>query len=343
MTFHVLALALLVAGLMPNTARPQILPEEWTTYQERFVAEDGRVVDDGNGGISHSEGQGYGLLLAVLSGDRPGFERIWSFTQRELMLRDDGLAAWKWDPATTPHIMDANNASDGDILIAYALAQADALWSEDGFGESARQIAQALARTSVFEHHGEMLLRPGVAGFAAGERPDGPVVNPSYWVFEAFPVLETLAPETDWQAVARSGRKIASAGFGDRRLPPDWLSMAAKPVPAEGFPAEFGYNALRIPLYLMRAHDPDMELLKRMRDGMTGPSGGVARVDLDAGRVIEELTDPGYRIIPALASCILDRQPLADDLTRFTPTNYYPSTLHLLSLSFARKERPECL
>ncbi len=300
MTFHVLALALLVAGLMPNTARPQILPEEWTTYQERFVAEDGRVVDDGNGGISHSEGQGYGLLLAVLAGDRPGFERIWSFTQRELMLRDDGLAAWKWDPATTPHIMDANNASDGDILIAYALAQADALWSEDGFGESARQIAQALARTSVFEHHGEMLLRPGVAGFAAGERPDGPVVNP-------------------------------------------WLSMAAKPVPAEGFPAEFGYNALRIPLYLMRAHDPDMELLKRMRDGMTGPSGGVARVDLDAGRVIEELTDPGYRIIPALASCILDRQPLADDLTRFTPTNYYPSTLHLLSLSFARKERPECL
>lgn len=346
---RMLALSLLAVLPMPHaafseTALDLIAAEEWVAYRERFVAEDGRVVDDANGGVSHSEGQGYGMLLALLAGSRPDFERIWTFTETELMLRDDGLAAWTWDPAASPRVTDRNNASDGDILIAYALARAGEGWGEDRFVARARQIAQALGRTSVFEHRGRLLLRPGVDGFDADDRPDGPVVNPSYWVFEAFPVLESLAPETDWPAVARGGRAlIAEAGFGGRRLPPDWLSLAGEARPAEGFPAEFGYNALRIPLYLMRARDGDMELLRRMRDGMTGAGGSLALVDLESGDVRDELADPGYRIIPALAACVLDGEPLPAELTRFAPTLYYPSTLHLLTLAHIREDRPECL
>lgn len=338
------ALCLLVASLMPRAAFCQIQSSEWDAYRERFVAGDGRVVDDGNGGISHSEGQGYGLLLAFLAGNRPDFERIWSFTQKELMLRDDGLAVWKWDPAARPPVADINNASDGDILIAYALARAGAGWGEDRFTGKAREIAQALARTSVFEHRGRLLLRPGVSGFDAGARRDGPVVNLSYWVFEALAAFEALAPETDWRKLAQDGRKlIAEAGFGARGLPPDWLSLAGAPKPAEGFPAEFSYNALRIPLYLMRAGDGDMEVLRRLRDGMTLADGRIALVDLESGAVVEELDDPGYRIIPALAGCVLDGDRLADELERFSPTLYYPSTLHLLALAHLRENRPECL
>lgn len=345
MTGRAFAICCLLASfLMPHTAFSQIEQEEWAAYTERFVAEEGRVIDDANGGISHSEGQGYGMLLAFLAGNRPDFERIWSFTQRELMLRNDGLAVWKWDPAASPSVTDPNNASDGDILIAYALAAAGERWGEQRFIESARGIAQALGRTSVFEHRERLLLRPGVAGFNATERPDGPVVNPSYWVFEAFPVLETLAPDTDWAALASSGRDlIAETGFGERGLPPDWLSLADKPRPAEGFPAEFSYNALRIPLYLMRARDEDMELLRRMHDGMTGADGSLVLVNLESGEIADELGDPGYRIIPALAACVLDGQKLPAELTRFAPTLYYPSTLHLLTLAHIREDRPECL
>ena len=40
-----------------------------------------------------------------------------------------------------------------------------------------------------------MVLMPGVGGFTPPDRPDGTVVvNPSYWVFEAFPVLKELRP-----------------------------------------------------------------------------------------------------------------------------------------------------
>lgn len=341
MTKRALAL-FLFAWLMPTAAPCQILPEEWAAYAERFVAEDGRVVDDANGGISHSEGQGYGLLLAFMAGNRPDFERIWSFTQGELLLRDDGLAAWKWDPDAKPHITDINNASDGDILIAYALTLAGQAWGDQRFVEQARRMAVALGQRAVVEHQGRVLLRPGVTGFDAADRADGPVVNLSYWVFEAFPALADLAPESDWAALAAGGRSLtAQAAFTDRRLPPDWLSVARVPVPAAGFPAEFGYNALRIPLYLMRAKDGDMELLRRLRDGMTD-DGQVALVDLGSGAVKERLSDAGYRIVPALADCVLDGTKVPADLATFAPTLYYPSTLHLLALAHIREARPEC-
>lgn len=339
-----------MAGLMCSAssfAQPSpdtITGEEWTAYKTRFVSSDGRVIDDANGGISHSEGQGYGLLLAYLAGNRADFELIWSFTRDALLLRDDGLAVWKWDPSTSPPVKDPNNASDGDILIAYALALAGEQWSDDALLRAGTKLARAVASTSIYDHEGRRLLRPAVTGFSAPEQPDGPVVNPSYWVFEAFPVLARLAPDAGWSKLADDGIELVRAGgFGDRQLPPDWLSVAGELSPAAGFPAEFSYNAVRIPLYLIRAFNEDAQLLRRLRDGMTGENGGLTLVDLTTGDVKEHLTDPGYRMIPALASCVLDGQAIPADLRTFQPTLYYPSTLHLLALAHAREEHAQCL
>jgi len=339
----------LLAGLaslcmVSSMANAAITQQEWAEYSARFVSAEGRVVDDGNGGISHSEGQGYGLLLSFLGGNRPEFERIWSFTQRELLLRDDNLAAWRWDPNEKPHITDLNNASDGDILIAYSLALAGAAWKEERFTTSAKSIATALGRSSVFAHQDKLLILPGVAGFGKDARPDGPVVNLSYWVFEAFPVLDQLGTGTDWTDLSRSGVSLLEeASFGSRKLPADWISAEASPRPATGFPAEFGYNAVRIPLYLIRANTGDKELLRRLRDGMTKEDGSIVLVDFSSGKETAVLRDPGYRIISGLAACVLDGTRLPKDLQTFAPTLYYPSTLQLLALAYIREERRECL
>lgn len=332
------------AGALAQPVANAIEEEEWAAYKERFVEDGGRVVDDGNGGISHSEGQGYGMLLAWLAGNRADFERIWSFTRINLMLRDDGLFVWKWDPQTQPAVSDPNNASDGDMLIAYALALAGTGWNEEQYTAQAREIAGTLARQALFEWEGKLLLRPGTAGFDAEDSPDGPVVNLSYWVFEALPVLEQLAPEGDWAELGRSGLEVLrEAAFSDRNLPPDWLSVAADTQPADSFPARFSYDAMRIPLYMIRAREDDTALLDQLRQGMTGESGGLALVDLETGKVDEELMDAGYRVIPALMTCVLDGTPVPEDLLGFEPTVYYPSTLHLLALAHVREERPECL
>src|SRR5690606_11495111 len=123
--------------------------------------------------------------------------------------------------------------------------------------------------------------------------------------------------------------------FSDRKLPPDWLSLRRLPQAADGFGFEFGYNAVRMPLYLMRAGKEDEELLTTLRDGMVA-DGGIGVVDLADGSTREPLPDRGYRIIPAAASCVLEGTPLDADLTVFDPQFYYPATLQLLALAHLR-------
>jgi endoglucanase len=330
-----------VAGMTAGTRF--VTPQEWHAYAEAFVAPSGRIVDTGNGGISHSEGQGYGLLLAYLAGMREDFDRIWRFTLTEMMIRDDGLVAWKWDPGASPNLTDLNNASDGDILIAYALELAGEAWGVPAYSQAATDLTRALGEAVLLEEDGALLLLPGVTGFGVADRPDGPVVNASYWVFEAFPVLGLIDPDHDWSVVARSGEDLVrEVRLGARQLPPDWLSLATLPRPADGFAPEFGYNSLRIPLYLIRAGADDPALLARFKEGMSS-DGGVGVIDLMTGRVVRRLDEPGYRAIPALIGCVLGDGPLPAALSTFEPTHYYPSTLHLLVLSHARKELPQCL
>jgi endoglucanase len=326
-------------------AAPSITAEEWTLYRDKFLDPAGRIVDTANAGISHSEGQGYGLLLAFLADSRGDFDRLLAFTRTQMLLRDDGLAVWKWNPNANPHVEDINNATDGDLLIAYAAALAGTAWRRPDLIAQALAIAGALADHGVFKTAGMVLLKPGVQGFGKEERSDGPVVNPSYFVFEAIDAFAEVQPKGPWNDLSRDGLKLLkmSMDIGPAGLPPDWVSLAAKPAAAEGMPQEFGYNAVRIPLYLLRAGIRDRALLQTLAKNMTGADGDIRVVNISTGDTIKLLKDPGYRIIPALIACVLDGKPLPEDTRTFTPTEYYPSTLHLLALSFARSQKSGCL
>lgn len=338
-TVRAICVALILAlGPMTAHAAPQVSPENWAAYKQHFLEASGRIVDNANGGISHSEGQGYGLLLAYLAGDAAAFQLIWSFTRTELLIRDDGLAAWKWDPATSPHVGDINNATDGDILIAYALGQAGAAWGDPQLTAAATRIVKAIGRNGLWDHQGRTLIAPATTGFAAGEQADGPVVNLSYWIFEAFPLFAQLDPSVDWNKVGGDGLAVlAAAKFGPHKLPPDWLSLARRPRPATGFTAEFGYNAVRIPLYLARAGIVRPDLTRSyIKDGR------FAITDIATGAAKDTLDDPGYRIIPAISACLTDGSPVPDELRRFAPVLYFPSTLHLLALAHLAAHDGDC-
>jgi len=317
---------------------------EWSAYQTQFVAEDGRVIDNANGDISHSEGQGYGLLLAYLAGDRAAFEKIWSFTRTELIVRDDGLAAWRWDASATPHITDTNNATDGDILIAYALALAGQGWNEADKLEAATSMIKTVGDNLIVKTRGDSLILPGSKGFRKSDRKDGPVVNPSYWVFEALPLFAEISSNTVWNDTSASGQQlIADAQFGTAKLPTDWISMAkATPRPADGFPPEFGYNSIRVPLYLMRAGLGGKQNLAAFAEAFNGPEGA-AIVDVKSGKRLDPLVEPGYRIIGAAMDCVLNGAPIPAALQTFAPESYFGSTLQLLTLDYLRKNHGPCL
>ncbi|MFS8047448.1 glycosyl hydrolase family 8 [Rhizobium sp. BR 314] len=324
--------------------RAAIDPQAWTLYKARFLDANGRILDNGNSGISHSEGQGYGLLLAYLANNPADFEQIWYFTRTELLLRDDGLAVWKWDPEVTPHVTDTNNASDGDLLIAYALALAGSAWNNKDYLQTAAAMAKSLLSHVVIDTGGRTLLIPGVEGYQAPGRKDGPIINPSYWVYEAIPVMALLAPSGRWQKLKDDGLSLLrSMQFGPRKLPADWVSLRAKPAPADGFEPEFGYNSVRIPLYLARAGITDKSLLTRLQQGMTVEGDEPATIDLASGKLKDRLPDPGYRIVNDVVACVVDGTKLPASVRQFAPTLYYPATLQLLSLAFVTEKHPECL
>ncbi|QCJ00135.1 glycosyl hydrolase family 8 [Agrobacterium larrymoorei] len=336
---------LLMMVLSPITAKAASLnAADWESYRASFLDPSGRIIDTANNNISHSEGQGYGMWLAVLADDVSNFELIWSFTKTELLVRDDGLAAWKWDPQANPHVSDINNATDGDILIAYALSLAARQWGRQDYASAAQAIAQAVLDKTVIERGGRTLLLPGTTGFAETERPDGPIINQSYYIFEAFPALNELVPSPLWGRLTADGlAAITNHAFGDRKLPADWISVKTRARPADGFPQEFGYNSVRIPLYLARAGVGTPELYDRLSRGMSLETGNVATFDLRTGAAKDVLSDPGYRVIPALLACVSKRTPIPQDLKSYASTLYYPSTLHLLALSFVAQTNQECL
>lgn len=340
-----LALACLLAFFAPRLAcaqqenAPLISGEEWAAYKQKFLDPGGRIVDDANGHISHSEGQGYGMLLAYLAGSRADFDLIWSFTRTEMLLRDDHLSVWRWDPGATPHVTDINNATDGDILIAYALALAGRGWNVPEFSMAATSMIKAIAAATVRTSGVRSIIMPAASGFAPSDRADGPVVNLSYWVFEAFPLFAELDPDTGWDRVARDGLAlIEESTAGPNQLPPNWLSLKGRPQPADGFEPEFGYDALRIPLYLVRSGAGSPELLTPF----AAMEGGIPITDLATGAIDRRLAEPGYAIIPALARCVLRKAPVPPELKRFAPSLYFPSTLHLLALAWLAEHGEVC-
>ena len=319
---------------------------EWAAYAASFITPDGRVVDNANGNVSHSEGQGYGLLLARIANDPERFQAIWHWTERHLKVRPDHLLSWKWDPAKGA-VTDTNTATDGDILVAWALADAARQFNRPDYLVAARQMAESIGREVIEDRHGSPILLPGVSGFHEKDQPDGPVINLSYWVFPAFRTLKELAPGHDWEGLEAQGLAVlAKSGFGPLRLPADWQSLAGPaPVPAKDFPPRFGYDAIRIPLYLAWAGGPGaIEALHRFAKLPSGaPSDGPFVYDITTGSPVQRLDGSGYRLILALARCATAGGTIDPDIIKSRDALYYPETLRLLSLAVIRERYPQCL
>ncbi len=305
----------------------------WQTYKERFVTAEGRVVDTANGGTSHSESQGYGLLLAEAHEDRVAFEKIWSWTAKHLGVRDDALFAWRWEQGKG--VVDQNNATDGDLLIAWALCRAATSWKKPEWRRASAAIAKDVrTKMRVSSAFGDLVL-PGGSGF---KRDGGTVVNLSYWLFPAFVELETVDPSPVWRALTHSGLALLrEARFSRWELPPDWLLVGRSGLRvAPGHDPNYGYNAIRVPLNLAWAGVRDAALYKPFR-GFDQAAGSLlprATVGLPSGVPGEDPALPGmmaiYRLVEGPGN--LEPHSLAASYRSIAPDEpYFSASLGLLS------------
>lgn len=245
------ALSIALAGLCslgPTSACAAPRGVDWRSFKQAFVNPDGRVLDTGGGGVSHSEGQGYGMLFAVEGRDRSGFDAIWGWTQRTLK-RPDGLLSWRYTPGVG--VSDPNNATDGDILVAWALLLAAKRWRAPDYQQAGLTLMKAMAERLLVARNSTLLLLPGADGFRF---PDGSMLlNPSYYVFPALDEMQRAEPGGPWEKIIGDGLQVLQeARFGVWALPPDWLRLEASgsfSLPAS-HPPRFSYDAIRAPLYL---------------------------------------------------------------------------------------------
>ncbi|MEN3794796.1 glycosyl hydrolase family 8 [Fulvimarina sp. MAC3] len=317
----------------------------WQYYRSVFMSADGRIIDRENGSISHSEGQGYGMLIAASVGDRASFDKLWDWTERELQIREDSLTAWKWDPSAAPHVTDRNNATDGDLLIAWALLRAFDRWGVPDHKREAKAIIDDIVRFTVVANDKGRIILPGAQGFDAGSQPDGPVVNLSYWVFPALSEIGNHFPAFGALKLEESGlRLLIEATRSAPHLPTEWSGLGKGSVqPAEEFDPYFGYNALRIPLYLAWSDLDAANVLKSIDAAWSGENeNGLAVVDVTTDTPIEPISGAGYRAIHELAACSLSSSTLNMERSSFDASTYYGSTLHLLSMLAISERYPQC-
>lgn len=221
----------------------------WTAYRDKYMMADGRIVDTGNKGVSHSEGQSYGLIFAYNANDRDSFERIARWTQEQLSRKDIALHCWRYDPAAADPVADKNNATDGDLVIAWALHLAGKRWDRPDYIARSAAIRAAIRSHCVIERYGRHLLLPGLQGFVTG---GGVTLNPSYFVWPALDAFARIDGAGIWGPVIDDcAQLLGLARFGARHLPCDWMTISgpAQLAPTSDKPPRFGYDAIRVPLY----------------------------------------------------------------------------------------------
>jgi endoglucanase len=238
--------------------------DDWAAFAARYISPDGRVVDTGNGGMTHTEGQGYGMLFAAHFDDRPTFDRLLAWTESNLRRSGDALHSWQFRPDAAVAVPDRNNATDGDLMIAWALLRAGRRWGDPGYTGQGSAIAADLLRWCTREVAGVTVLLPAAYGFESAGRV---VVNPSYYVFPAIAAMARAMPDTAWERLRADGLRLLGAGcFGRWKLPADWLEIRDGDwrtlAPAQGWAARFSWDAVRVPLNMVwggLADDPALD------------------------------------------------------------------------------------
>ena len=271
-----------IAEMREETAR--IAGQE---FLDEYVEPDGRVVRRDEGGDVVSEGQAYGMLIAVAVGDETRFRSMWDWTKTHLR-RADGLLAWRW---ADNKVTDINSAADADLDAARSLVLAGRRFNAPELANDGRRLGVAILETETVAV-GTGAARPSdvnppgawVAGsgriLVGGNWVKTPpyVVNPGYFSPRAEWELFEASADRRWTDVTRTQRVLGWQLIGTGMLPPDWatVSETGHAVPTGpvngGAPIRFGLDAARVPVRFAESCDrEDRALAGAMRPVLTAP------------------------------------------------------------------------
>jgi endo-1,4-beta-D-glucanase Y len=213
-----------------------------------------------------SEGQSYGMMIAVQMNMQSQFDKLWNFakTNMQFSTNDGWNRYFRWQGQVTAN---ANNitvnfgqngpAPDGDEYFAAALYLADRRWGSNGgvnYQAEADAIANAMinnasaaARTRIIDQASNMVVF-FPSGTAAG------FSDPSYHLpafYELFATDGAQANANRWQQIADVSRQyFVTSANAQTGLHPDYANFNGTPQTGGAGQThdQFRYDAWRVPL-----------------------------------------------------------------------------------------------
>lgn len=240
-------------------------------------------------GSTVSEGQGYGMLLAVYFGDQELFDNLWLYTKQ--YFNENGLMHWEIDP--NGGVIGTGAALDGDEDMAWALVMASRQWSESpriaSYHDEAVDLIEAMWEHEI-DHTRNGMPLPGDAWGGAD------ITNISYYAPAYYRVFGEVTGNVEgWQQVIDTSYTIierslnAANGNAENGLVPAWCDSQGVPVEAfSGAPTHFQNDSTRTPFrvgqdYCYYGEPRALEYMRKIANFYTGV--GVANIidgyDLD--------------------------------------------------------------
>lgn len=342
------AAALAVCPTGPPAFAALAVPDdrhEWESFKRRFIDPSGRVIDTGNGGCSHTEGQGWGMLFAVAFDDPGTFDMLYTWTEHHLRRGYDALHSWRYQPDAPVPVADRNNATDGDLSIATALWRASRRWNRPDYAKVAAAMGRDMLILLVTTAGPRTLLLPGIEGFTTRE---SVTINPSYYAFPMLAEMAEAAPSPIWAKLIEDGEAMIEEGrFGQWHLPADWLQVSRRDgalSPHPHWPARFSWDAIRVPLWLAWGRRSDAKALEAFVSYWhAGHAAPPAWVDLKTNAAAPYPAPAGMQAIGCLAlgsgkSAMGTPMPVGFPALQ-AASDYYSSALILLSRLAWRESR----
>lgn len=334
--------ALLGATLLaPFAASASVVSTEaqraYTDWKSSFVTSNGagsnnlRVTDPSAGDITVSEGQGYGMLLAVRHNDRATFDALWRYTKSKLDER--GLMHWKVDRDGI--VTGKNSATDGDEDIGYALLLAEEAWGP-AYTADARTYIRAMYQHEV--EAGTYVLKPGDVWGGSD------ATNPSYFAPSYYRAFAKATGENGWLKVLDKSYEILFAARNETTgLLPEWTTGTgdtATRVTWNKNRDNFTYNAIRVPWRVatdwVENGDPRAkDIAEKMNRFFASQSTFYSGYTLD-GKPLANYLDgtfmSGIAAGAAVSSDAAFRDRVINQLVAMKPSGYYSSSYRALTL-----------
>lgn len=216
----------------------------WNYFKSELLTDNGAVVRTEDN-VVVSEGQSYGMMLAIQNNDQDTFDKIWFWTKTYMQQKQKyGLFSWKC--SLQGEVLDSDSATDADEMIAMALFFASNRWGDGtspyDYSSQAEEILDKLLNYAVTNDN-----------YFAFSPEDRSTFSPSYMMPAFYRLFAIYSGNSRWNEIADKSYSLIfnclknAYGNTDNGLVPDFCDK-------HGIPKEQGknfyYDAIRTPWHI---------------------------------------------------------------------------------------------